>query len=44
MQDLRVALSKPKPRIDLVVENFNQSHTSHYDCVCVCVLVYICVM
>jgi hypothetical protein len=27
--DLSAALSKTKPRIDLLVENFNQLHTSH---------------
>jgi hypothetical protein len=26
--DLSVALSKTEPRIDLLVENFNQPHTS----------------
>ena len=33
--DLNVALSKTEPRIDMLVENFNQPHTSHKDCVCV---------
>ena len=27
--DFRVALSKTEPRIDLLVEHFNRSHTSH---------------
>jgi hypothetical protein len=30
--DLSVELSKTEPRIDMLVENFNQTYNSHLDC------------